>query len=138
MKTRDVEQQRLQGQPAQREEHLSTADVARSFETDSRREATAERGRGGESVEPLFPADVTNTLRARWIEVQTGFVDQPREAVERADELVADAIKRLAESFSEERGRLESQWARGGNVSTEDLRVALQRYRSFFQRLLSL
>jgi hypothetical protein len=77
-------------------------------------------------------------FRSRWTEVQTGFVDEPRQAVERADELVAEAIKRLAESFSEERGRLESQWARGGDVSTEDLRLSLQRYRSFFERLLHL
>ena len=51
--------------------------------------------------------------------------------------LVADVMKRLAESFASERGTLEKQWDRGDNVTTEDLRVALQRYRTFFDRLLS-
>jgi len=69
---------------------------------------------------------------------QTAFVDEPRSAVEQADGLVAAAMKRLAEVFAEERSRLEQQWDRGDNVSTEDLRIALQRYRSFFQRLLSI
>ena len=69
--------------------------------------------------------------------MQTAFVDEPRRAVEQADGLVASAMKRLAEVFAEERSKLEKQWDRGDNVSTEDLRVALQRYRSFFQRLLS-
>ena len=76
-------------------------------------------------------------LRNRWNTVQTGFVDQPRRAVEQADELVASAMQRLAEVFAEERSKLEKQWDRGDNVSTEDLRVALQHYRSFFHRLLS-
>jgi len=65
-------------------------------------------------------------------------VDEPRRAVERADELVAEVIKRLADSFAHERSRLEGQWGRGDNVSTEDLRVALQRYRAFFDRLLNI
>jgi hypothetical protein len=65
-------------------------------------------------------------------------VDEPRRAVEQADSLVASAMKRLAEVFAEERFNLEHQWDRGDNVSTEDLRIALQRYRSFFQRLLSI
>jgi hypothetical protein len=64
-------------------------------------------------------------------------VDEPRRTVEQADELVAQVMQRLAESFASERERLEGQWGRGEDVSTEDLRVALQRYRSFFQRLLS-
>jgi hypothetical protein len=65
-------------------------------------------------------------------------VDEPRQAVERADGLVARVTKRLAEGFAGERGRLEEQWTRGGDVSTEDLRLALRRYRSFFDRLLSI
>lgn len=76
-------------------------------------------------------------LRSRWKEVQTTFVDEPRKAVEEADGLVASAMKRLAEVFAEERSNLEQQWDRGDSVSTEDLRIALQRYRTFFQRLLS-
>ena len=87
---------------------------------------------------PLFPNNELEELRTRWSEVQTAFVDEPRRAVEQADGLVASAMKRLAEVFAEERSNLEKQWDRGDNVSTEDLRIALQRYRSFFQRLLSI
>ena len=87
---------------------------------------------------PLFPNDELGDMRNRWDAVQAAFVDEPRRAVEQADGLVAFAMKRLAEVFSEERSKLEKQWDRGDNVSTEDLRIALQRYRSFFHRLLSL
>jgi len=85
----------------------------------------------------LFRPNDAEQFRSRWSDVQTGFVDEPRQAVEHADELVADTIKRLAEVFAEERSQLESQWSRGEDVSTEDLRLALRRYRSFFDRLLS-
>ena len=85
----------------------------------------------------LFPTGELEGLRARWKEVQTAFVDEPRKAVEQADGLVASAMKRLAEVFAEERSGLEEQWDRGDSISTEDLRVALQRYRAFFDRLLS-
>lgn len=87
---------------------------------------------------PLFPDEQLRELQARWDEVQTGFVDEPRSAVERADNLVASTMKQLAEAFSNERSTLEQQWDRGDNISTEDLRVAFQRYRSFFRRLLSM
>jgi hypothetical protein len=102
-----------------------------------------EGSRGGAGVAadpsstPLFPKNEAEDMRSRWSEIQTGFVDEPRRAVEQADELVATCIKRLAETFSEERRRMEEQWDRDGDVSTEDFRVALQRYRSFFARLLS-
>ena len=86
---------------------------------------------------PLLASDVVGQLRNQWTDIQAGFVDEPRRAVERADGLVADAIKRLAETFANERAQLEGQWDRGSDVSTEDLRQALQRYRSFFSRLLS-
>ena len=86
---------------------------------------------------PLFSQEEAGTLRARWDAIQVGFVDEPRRAVEEADSLVATAMKRLAEQFAEERSKLEGQWDRGGDVSTEDLRVALRRYRSFFGRLLA-
>jgi hypothetical protein len=141
-----MEQERLQGQP-QRSARLSTADLARAAnrapenrgperETNDRSAAHAEGS--ADAAPPLFPSEVTDDFRSRWMDVQTGFVDKPREAVEQADELVAEAIKRLAESFSQERSQLEAQWARDGDVSTEDLRIALQRYRSFFERLLHL
>ncbi len=93
----------------------------------------AEPGTG----EPLLSGDLSASFQQRWEAVQTQFVDQPRGAVEEADALVASLMKQLAEDFAQERERLEAQWARGEDISTEDLRVALQRYRSFFQRLLS-
>jgi hypothetical protein len=86
----------------------------------------------------LNPGNELEDLRHRWSDVQTGFVDEPRKAVEQADSLVASAMKRLAEVFAEERSNLEKQWDQGDSVSTEDLRVALQRYRAFFHRLLSI
>src|SRR5215510_14930769 len=85
----------------------------------------------------LFASDLVNEFHTKWNEVQAGFVDEPRRAVEQADQLVADAIKHLAESFARERSKLEAQWDRGDDVNTEDLRQALQRYRSFFSRLLA-
>ena len=91
----------------------------------------------GDGSTQLFPSNELQDLRTRWKDIQTGFVDEPRKAVEQADSLVASAMKRLAEVFAQERSGLEQQWDRGDNVSTEDLRVALQRYRSFFDRLLS-
>jgi hypothetical protein len=86
----------------------------------------------------LLVSDETHTFRSRWDSIQTGFVDEPRRSVEQADSLVAEVMQRLAETFAEERSKLEGQWSRGDNVSTEDLRLALQRYRSFFDRLLSM
>jgi phytoene dehydrogenase-like protein len=85
----------------------------------------------------LFPDNELNELRARWDKAQIGFVDEPRAAVEQADSLVATVVKRIAEQFAAERAELEHQWDRGDNVSTEDLRQALRRYRSFFDRLLA-
>ena len=87
--------------------------------------------------QPLLPADQAEQYAGNWETIQASFVDEPREAVEKADRLVADLMQRLAAGFSEERERLESQWDEGDDVSTEDLRVALTRYRSFFNRLLS-
>ena len=87
--------------------------------------------------ESLFADDELSGFRSRWDEVQTGFVDEPRQAVEQADALVTDVVERLATSFSEARSSLEGQWAKGEDASTEDLRVVLTRYRAFFQRLLA-
>ena len=91
----------------------------------------------GEHLEPLFDTNVDHDFRDRWREIQTGFVDEPRHAVEQADELVAELMQRLAQGFSEQRNNLEHQWDAKDEVSTEELRVALTRYRSFFERLLS-
>ena len=96
-----------------------------------------QRANTAASSAPLFSETDVNDLRGRWSNVQSDFVDEPRRAVEHADKLVATVMQRLAEGFATERSNLEKQWARGDNVSTEDLRVALQRYRSFFDRLLN-
>ena len=121
------------------ERKLSTSDIAAS---DERR---IERDREDAPVHQvmddrpsaLFVNDELNGYRTRWSAIQTGFVDEPRRAVEEADTLVAELMKRLAEGFAEERRQLESQWERSDKVSTEDLRLAMRRYRSFFERLLS-
>lgn len=86
---------------------------------------------------PLFPEDELHNYRARWDQVQTSFVDEPRAAVEQADSLVANVVKRIAEQFASEREGLEKQWDRGDDVNTEDLRQAMKRYRAFFDRLLT-
>lgn len=85
----------------------------------------------------LFSDSDIGELRSRWSNVQTEFVDEPRHAVQEADQLVATVMQRLADGFAKERGSLEKQWDSGENVSTEDLRMALQRYRAFFNRLLN-
>ena len=85
----------------------------------------------------LLPEEQGTEFQGRWESIQTTFVDDPRNAVENADALVTELMQRLADGFAREREQLEGQWSRGEDVSTEDLRVALQRYRSFFRRLLS-
>jgi hypothetical protein len=85
----------------------------------------------------LFPDHESDRLRTEWTDIQSAFVDSPRQAVQRADALVANAMQRMAAIFAEERAKIEQQWDRGDDVTTEDLRVVLQRYRSFFDRLLS-
>ena len=89
-----------------------------------------------EQRRPLLADEELDGFRGRWDAVQVGFVDEPRGCVQQADALVAELMQRLAQTFSDERTSLESQWEQGADVSTEDLRVAMQRYRSFFDRLL--
>lgn len=83
----------------------------------------------------LIGPDESEHLRTRWNEVQGKFVDEPRSAVQEADALVSNVIEKIAQIFANERGALEEQWKDGKDVSTEDLRKALQQYRSFFNRL---
>ena len=85
----------------------------------------------------MLPADQRRSFIAQWSDIQAHFVDQPRQSVEQADALVVDIMQRVSAGFSHERERLEGQWEQGDEVSTEDLRVALTRYRSFFDRLIS-
>jgi hypothetical protein len=85
----------------------------------------------------LLPGGEESDFQRRWEEIQTRFVDDPRQAVEDADALVAGVMQRIADGFAQARDGLEGQWSRGEDVGTEELRVALQRYRAFFRRLLS-
>jgi hypothetical protein len=128
------------------EERASTADIAAGAKSQERADDRAADEEAGDSVrdrteadegEPLIGEEATRDVRVRWEGIQAGFVDEPRRAVEEADSLVAELMRQLADSFAHERERLEGQWDRGDEVSTEDLRVAFQRYRSFFDRLLS-
>ena len=122
---------------------MSTADLAR--QADAADNAVLERDvivdrRPNTDDTPrtmLFEEQDAQQFRARWADIQAGFVDAPRAAVEHADALVAETLKRMAEMFSRERGNLEAQWDRGNDATTEDLRIALQRYRAFFDRLLN-
>jgi hypothetical protein len=98
-------------------------------------EVTPSADEGGAAA--LLTDEDAGGFRSRWNEIQVRFVDEPRGSVQKADGLVAEMTERLTQMFSQERTRLESQWERGDDVSTEDLRIAFQRYRSFFERLLS-
>lgn len=142
------------------DERLTTADIANSSRPMQISNATADAGRdpnfpdlrnepivlpaetnaaeASDGHASLFPENEMTDLRSRWDRAQGLFVDEPRKAVEEADQLVATAVKRIAELFADERANLEKQWDRDGEVSTEDLRQALRRYRGFFDRLLSL
>jgi hypothetical protein len=118
------------------ERRPTTADLAGEetvHERDDQHKDTSE----DERLQPLLSEDEGARFRQEWQEVQTDFVDAPQGSVKHADALVAELMQRLAQTFSEERQNLESQWSQGDDVSTEELRVALQRYRSFFERLLS-
>ena len=127
---------------------LTTADLAAAGEPGRPPDAPVEEARprvigpsgraGDEQLAPLFSSDAASDFQKRWDAVQIAFVDDPRQAVQRADELVAQVMTSLAETFSNERAKLEGQLNAKDSASTENLRVALQRYRSFFQRLLAL
>ena len=87
------------------------------------------------SVAALLDQDESELFRTRWSEIQGKFVDEPRSAVQQADALVSEVIEKITTMFANERTSLEGQWKEGNDVSTEDLRQALQHYRSFFKRL---
>jgi hypothetical protein len=133
-----------------RNERLTTADIVNPPRAETGNQTATDAGLAARNREPvsiatgkqtqpnpLFPEGELDSFRANWAEVQTSFVDEPRKAVERADSLVANVVKRIAEQFAVEREQLEKQWDRGEDVNTEDLRQAFQRYRAFFDRLLS-
>jgi hypothetical protein len=123
------------------DEEITTADIAgksqphRGEVIPISQQRTTSRPEGEPS---LLAGDEVDEFRSRWTAIQSSFVDEPKSSIESADKLVAQAIKRIADGFYEERMKLERQWKTGGDVSTEDLRQSLQRYRSFFSRLLSM
>jgi hypothetical protein len=126
-------------------QELTTADVAAAArgrqQTDE--PVSEDRELSGSNPEvqysgPLLRQDYSDDLRRHWDAIQTGFIDDPRGSVKEADSLVAKAIQHLAESFSEQRAKLEHDWSKGNEVSTEDLRQAIRQYRAFFNRLLAI
>jgi hypothetical protein len=126
---------------------LTTADLAKNGAPKQLEGPRLVKGHESEALDraavasesiPLFSESEMGEFRSHWIKLQTCFVDEPRGTVKDADKLVATVMQRLAEGFANERSGLEKQWDSGDNVSTEDLRIALQRYRSFFDRLLKL
>jgi hypothetical protein len=143
----------INGEPRERgearERNLTTADLAASANKpmpspNDRRPVTAantgatQAEKEETALAPLFTEDAARAFRSRWDVVQRGFVDDPQEAVQAGDELVAQVIKSLAESFSEQRSALEGELSQADRSSTENLRLALRRYRSFFERLLAI
>jgi hypothetical protein len=119
------------GAPPTDQDRADAVDESRAADVPGDTETSAdERG-------PLLPQEQSEGFVTRWRDIQVGFVDEPRASVAQADALVADLMQRLAAGFSDAREELEAQWDRGDDVSTEDLRLALRRYRAFFDRLLS-
>ncbi len=108
----------------------------RSTEQDTATMASAGSSTGHADA-PVLPQAVTADLRDRWHTLQTRFVDDPEGTVEQADDLVAETIDRITAVFEEQRRDLEGHWRQGEEVSTEQLREAVQRYRTFFESMLT-
>jgi len=134
-----------QDQSLQNQGSAGVANEAAAYPAEER--APIEEGAGAEGRDlqnvnehraAMFGPEETDDLRSRWQRIQTDFIDDPRRSAEQADELVVQTMNRLGQIFAQEREKLEREWDRGDDVSTEDLRTALQRYRSFFDRLLSI
>jgi hypothetical protein len=125
-------------QPSPREEaNDMTKSPGEEFAAEeSRPVVLQEADRVHDQPSSLFASNEAQQFRGRWSDIQAGFVDEPRRAVEQADRLVSEVMQRLAQEFADERSRLEQQWDRGGETNTEELRQSLRRFRSFFDRLL--
>lgn len=113
---------------------MTTAELVET--NNQKRTETVETDQNGHAA--LFDEHEAADLRTRWQRIQGEFVDDPHASVEEADRLVATAIQRLAEIFASEKSNLEATWSKGGELSTEDMRQAVRRYRSFFDRILSI
>ena len=123
------------------EKKLSTADFAATASPSqqvSRQEVQEVDRAETDQRAALFAGNESQDFQSRWSDIQASFVDEPRRAVEQADGLVAEVMQRLAQVFADERSKLERQWSSGEDTDTEALRQALRRYRSFFDRLLSM
>jgi hypothetical protein len=129
------------------DERLSTADFAavadrrttpQETPTENAPVARQMADQAPEERQALFAGDQADDFRGRWSDIQASFVDEPRRAVEQADALVAEVMQRLAREFADERIKLEHAWNSGQETDTEAQRQALRRYRSFFDRLLSM
>lgn len=129
-----MEDEATSNEEVQPEDMGTTPQPSAPVSTSDRSEQTIE---DEDLREPLLPGDRTAGYRGRWDEIQSRFVDDPRSSVEQADTLVLEVVQDLQTTFGSERSSLEAQWQSGEDVQTEDLRVALRRYRSFFDRLLS-
>lgn len=131
---RMTEEQTPTGQPPEADD-----EIRREGDTESSGSEAVDAGTGDDdaSREPLLSESSASDYRARWEQIQARFVDDPRSSVEQADALVNEVVHDLESSFGSERDTLEGQWQRGEDVQTEDLRIVLRRYRSFFGRLLA-
>jgi hypothetical protein len=126
-------------EPSMTQEQQETPAVTRSDDEPVDGDGAPDTGGpAGQEDVALFEASEQEAFWDRWSAIQTSFVDEPRRSVEEANDLVADLMNRLVSSFRDEQSRLEEQWSRGEEVTTEDLRMTLQRYRSFFGRVLKL
>lgn len=137
--TARAEMENEQIEQRERSEHVErNAPGAEPIREERAPENRAPTGTLDDGLEPLFEDEAARQFRSRWQVIQGKFVDDPRDSVKQADDLVADIIKSVTMSFADRRVGLEKQWKSGENISTEDMRLALKRYRSFFERLLSL
>jgi hypothetical protein len=127
----------VDGQDHAREPVRHEPDLQQPAHQEVRQESVDPTPAGGSADQMLFGDGELSGFKSRWTEVQAAFVDDPRDCVQKADGLVSDVVDKLTAGFSQARSGLEEQWSRGEQVSTEDLRVALQRYRDFFERLLA-
>lgn len=122
--------QGVRGEDSQTGRRQEFEPVGERQQTRTMQQGSSQNGGG------LMGGEQMERYASQWNGIQAAFVDEPRKAVEQADQLVAQIIQDLTKTFASERQKLEGQWSRGDQVSTEDLRVALQRYRQFFQSLL--
>jgi len=119
------------------EDRLTATRIDRQNAVTTQTEPDTQVIRDADSPTLLFSKEDAGSLRTRWTGIQTAFVDEPRWAVKEADKLVAEIVEHLTESFTNAKSILEQQWNRGDDASTEDLRLALQRYRALFDQLLN-